>query len=170
MTTSAIIEEISRLPLTEKLLIVEKTLKTTANAMSAYWVSSTMGVIQSGAIGAQGHYANGLAALYIATGQDVACVSESAVGITRMEAFADGSLYASVTLPGLIAGTVGGGTGLPTQREALQIMDCYGEGKSVKFAEITGAVILAGELSIAAALSAGHFSAAHLQLGRKAKP
>lgn len=150
--------------------VIAKTLRTTAQAMSTYWVSSTVGVIQSGAIGAQGHYANGLAAIYIATGQDVACVSESSVGITRMEALADGSLYASVTLPSLIVGTVGGGTGLPTQREALQIMECYGEGKSVKFAEIIGAVILAGELSIAAALSAGHFSAAHLQLGRKTKP
>jgi hydroxymethylglutaryl-CoA reductase (NADPH) len=108
-----------------------------------------------------------LAALFIATGQDVACVSESAVGITRMEALADGSLYASVTLPGLIVGTVGGGTNLPTQKEALQIMGCLGEGKAVKFAEIVGAVVLAGELSIAAALSAGHFSSAHQNLGRK---
>lgn len=147
--------------------IVEKTLKSSAEAMAEYWRSSTLGVVQSGSIGAQGHYANGLAALFIATGQDVACVSESAVGITRMEALADGSLYASVTLPGLIVGTVGGGTSLPTQKEALQLMDCYGEGKAVKFAEIVGAVILAGELSIAAALSAGHFSSAHQKLGRK---
>jgi len=147
--------------------VVENTLRTTAKAMADYWISSTIGVVQSGAIGAQGHYANGLAALFIATGQDVACVSESSVGITRMEALPDGSLYASVTLPGLIVGTVGGGTGLPTQKEALQMMDCYGEGNAVKFAEIIGAVILAGELSIAAALSAGHFSSAHLKFGRK---
>ncbi|RZJ73455.1 hydroxymethylglutaryl-CoA reductase [Flavobacterium sp.] len=150
--------------------IVENTLKSSAKAMADYWLSSTLGVVQSGSIGAQGHYANGLAALFIATGQDVACVSEASVGITRMEALPNGSLYASVTLPGLIVGTVGGGTGLPTQKEALEIMECFGEGKAVKFAEIIGAVILAGELSIAAALSAGHFASAHQKLGRKTNP
>ncbi|PWR45461.1 3-hydroxy-3-methylglutaryl-CoA reductase, partial [Listeria monocytogenes] len=91
--------------------------------------------------GAQGHYANGLAAIFIATGQDAACVSESSIGITRMEVLSDGSLYASVTLPNLMVGTVGGGTSLPTQKECLEIMDCYGEGKSRQFAEIVGAVL-----------------------------
>ncbi len=147
--------------------IVEKTLLTTPAAMFNYWLSSTIGVIQSGAIGAQGHYANGLAAIFIATGQDVACVSEASVGITRMEITENGSLYAAITLPNLIVGTVGGGTSLPTQKECLQIMDCYGEGKAKKFAEIIGAVLLAGELSIAAAISAGHFTSAHKKFGRK---
>lgn len=147
--------------------IVEKTLLTTPTTMFNYWLSSTIGVIQSGAIGAQGHYANGLAAIFIATGQDVACVSEASVGITRMEITENGSLYAAITLPNLIVGTVGGGTSLPTQKECLQIMDCYGEGKAKKFAEIIGAVLLAGELSIAAAISAGHFSSAHKKFGRK---
>ncbi|MFL5754493.1 MAG: 3-hydroxy-3-methylglutaryl-CoA reductase, partial [Bacteroidia bacterium] len=72
-----------------------------------------------------------------------------------------------VTLPNLIVGTVGGGTSLPTQRECLELLDCYGTGKARKFAEICGALALAGELSIAAALSAGHFSAAHKKFGRK---
>jgi hydroxymethylglutaryl-CoA reductase (NADPH) len=149
--------------------IVNEVLKTTAHAMDDYWRSSTIGIVQSGAIGAQGHYANGLAALLLATGQDVACVAEAAIGITRMEAMEDNSLYASVTLPNLIVGTVGGGTSLPTQRECLEMMDCYGPGKARKLAEICGAVVLAGELSIAAALSAGHFSSAHQKLGRKSK-
>ena len=147
--------------------IVNEVLKTTPGAMSEYWKSSTIGAIQSGAIGAQGHYANGLAALFLATGQDVACVSEAAVGVTRMEQTSTGDLYASVTLPNLIVGTVGGGTGLPTQRECLELMDCYGAGKARKYAEICGALVLAGELSIAAALSAGHFSSAHKKFGRK---
>ena len=147
--------------------IVERVLKTTSKAMENYWRSSTIGVIQSGSIGAQGHYANGLAALFIATGQDAACVAEAAVGITRMECQKDGSLYASVTLPSLVVGTVGGGTSLPTQKECLELLGCYGEGKAVKFAEICGAVVLAGELSIAAAIAAGHFSDAHKKLGRK---
>lgn len=148
-------------------IIVEKVLKTTPEAMSQYWQTSTLGVIQSGAIGAQGHYANGLAALFLATGQDVACVSEAAVGITRMQLTDKGDLYASVTLPNLIVGTVGGGTSMPTQLEGLKIMDCAGAGKARKYAEICGAVVLAGELSIAAALSAGHFSSAHKKFGRK---
>ena len=147
--------------------IVNEVLKTTPEAMSDYWISSTIGTIQSGSIGAQGHYANGLAALFLATGQDVACVSEAAVGITRMEVTKTGDLYASVTLPNLIVGTIGGGTGLPTQRECLELMDCYGVGKARKYAEICGALVLAGELSIAAALSAGHFSSAHKKFGRK---
>lgn len=149
--------------------IVSEVLKTTPKAMHEYWRSSTIGVIQSGAVGAQGHYANGLTALFIATGQDAACVAEAATGITRMELCDDGSLYAAVTLPNLIVGTVGGGTSLPTQRECLELMDCYGTGKARKFAEICGAVVLAGELSIAAALSAGHFASAHQNLGRKKK-
>jgi hydroxymethylglutaryl-CoA reductase (NADPH) len=147
--------------------IVESVLKTTPEAMANYWITSTCGVIQSGAIGAQGHVANGLCALFIATGQDAACTAEAAVGITRMELNKDGGLYACVTLPNLIVGTVGGGTGLPTQRECLELLDCYGAGKARKFAEICAATALAGEISIAAALSAGHFSAAHKKFGRK---
>jgi hydroxymethylglutaryl-CoA reductase (NADPH) len=147
--------------------VVIGVLKTTPELITEYWRSSTIGIIQSGAIGAQGHYANGLTALFIATGQDVACVAEAATGITRMEITENGDLYASVTLPNLIVGTVGGGTSLPTQRECLEIMDCYGAGNAQKFAEICGAVVLSGELSIAAALSAGHFSMAHQKFGRK---
>lgn len=147
--------------------VIVQVLKSTPQAMAEYWRSSTIGIIQSGAIGAQGHYANGLAALFLATGQDVACVSEAATGITRMELNQDGSLYASVTLPNLIVGTVGGGTALPTQQECLELMECAGTGNARKFSEICGALVLAGEISIAAALSAGHFSAAHKKFGRK---
>lgn len=147
--------------------IVEQVLKTTPKKMAQYWQSSTIGTIQTGSIGAQGHYANGLAALFIATGQDAACVSEAAVGITRMEVTDQGNLYAAVTLPNLIVGTVGGGTALPTQRECLELMGCYGSGNARKFAEVCAAVVLSGELSIAAALSAGHFTSAHQKLGRK---
>ena len=147
--------------------IVKKVLRTTPKKMEEYWRTSTLGIVQSGAIGAQGHFANGLAALFIATGQDVACVSEASTGITRMERTDSGDLYASVTLSNLIVGTVGGGTGMPTQKECLALMDCQGEGSANKYAEICGAVLLGGELSIAAALSAGHFAGAHKKLGRK---
>jgi len=155
----------TEITLTKK--VINEVLKTTPEAMAEYWRSSTIGTIQSGSIGAQGHYANGLTALFIATGQDVACISEASVGITRMELTAEGNLYASATLPNLIVGTVGGGTSLPTQKECLELMDCHGEGKARKFAEICGALVLAGEISIAAALSAGQFSSAHQKFGRK---
>lgn len=147
--------------------IVEKVLRTSPELMAEYWRTSTIGVIQSGAFGAQGHVANGLCALFMATGQDVACVAEAAVGITRMEVTDDGGLYASVTLPNLVVGTVGGGTALPTQKECLELMGCAGSGNARKYAEICGALALSGELSIAAALSAGHFASAHKKYGRK---
>ncbi|HEY1045946.1 MAG TPA: hydroxymethylglutaryl-CoA reductase [Bacteroidia bacterium] len=147
--------------------VVERVLRCKPEDMVQYWQSSTLGVVQSGSIGAQGHVANGLTALFIATGQDVACVSEAAVGITRMELTSDGGIYAAVTLPNLIVGTVGGGTYLPTQRECLEMIDCYGTGKVQKFAEICGALSLAGELSIAAAIASGQFVHAHAKFGRK---
>ncbi len=147
--------------------VVEKILRCKPEDMVQYWQSSTIGVIQSGSIGAQGHVANGLTALFMATGQDVACVSEASVGITRMELTADGGVYVSVTLPNLIVGTVGGGTSLPTQKESLEMIDCYGNGKAQKFAEICGALALAGEISIAAAIASGQFSQAHQKFGRK---
>lgn len=147
--------------------IVANTLKTTPEAMVKYSRVSNYAALQTGAIGIQGHVANGLTALFIACGQDVACISESSVGITRMELTPDGDLYTSVMLPTLLVGTVGGGTGLPTQKECLEMMDCFGPGKARKFAEICAGVVLAGELSIVAAMSADHFTRAHNDLGRK---
>ncbi|MES2388567.1 MAG: hydroxymethylglutaryl-CoA reductase, partial [Bacteroidota bacterium] len=142
--------------------IINKVLKAEGQAIEKYYLNSTLAAIQSGSIGAQGHYANGLTALFLATGQDVACVSEAATGVTRMEYNVDDeSLYVSVTLPNLVCGTVGGGTHLPTQREALELMGCYGPGKAIVFAEVAAATVLCGELSIAAALSSGHFGKAH---------
>ena len=146
--------------------VVRDILKTSPELMFKYWQTSFMGAAKSGAIGAQGHFANGLAAVFIACGQDAACVSEAAVGITRMEVNQDGDLYCSVTLPNLIVGTVGGGTSLPTQKECLEIMGCYGTGNAKKFAEVCAALCLAGEISIIAALSAGQFAAAHEKHGR----
>jgi len=81
------------------------------------WKMSLTGGVQSGSLGVQGHYANALAAIFIACGQDAACVSEASIGINRMELNDEGDFYISVTLPNLIVGTVGGGTHLPTQKE-----------------------------------------------------
>lgn len=94
------------------------------------------------------------------------CVAESAVGMTRIEVDKNGDLYASVTLPNLMLGTVGGGTGLPSQKACLEIMGLYGSGKSQALAEVCAALCLAGELSIVGAFCAGHFSRAHHKLAR----
>jgi len=135
--------------------------------MVRYWQISVLGGAQSGSIGVQGHFANALAAVFIACGQDAACVSEASVGLTRMDVTRGGDLYVSVTLPNVIVGSVGGGTHLPTARECLEMMGCYGNGGSRKLAEICAATALAGEISIIGALCAGEFSAAHAKYGRK---
>jgi len=147
--------------------VVKRVLNSTPADIAQYWQTSSVGAVQSGAIGIQGHYANGLAAIFLACGQDVASVTEAHVGITRMEVNRDEDLYVAVTLPGLIVGTVGGGTRLATQQECLKLMTCQGEGSARKFAELCGATALAGELSIAAALASGDFSRAHKLFGRR---
>jgi len=149
--------------------LVQEFLHTAPEMIMEYWKMSFVGGVQSGSIGVQGHYANGLAALFIACGQDAACVSEASVGITRVDVAGKGDLYISVTLPNLIVGTVGGGTGLPTQRECLEMLGCKGEGTARKFAEICAATLLAGEISIMGALAAGQFTQAHIRYGRKKK-
>jgi hydroxymethylglutaryl-CoA reductase (NADPH) len=146
--------------------LIASHLHTSAERMHDYWRMSALGGVMSGSIGVQGHYANGLAALYLATGQDVACVAESAVGVTRFELRSGGDLYASVTLPNIIVGTVGGGTGLPSQSAALNILGLKGEGQARALAEVCAALCLAGELSIIGALAAGHFVRAHARGAR----
>ena len=147
--------------------LVESTLYTTPQRMVEFWTMSAMGGVLSGTIGVQGHYANGLAAMYIACGQDAACVSESAVGVTRFELTSDEDLYCSVILPNLIVGTVGGGTGLPSQQACLDLLGLAGSGGAQAFAEVAAVLSLAGEVSIIGAMCAGHFSRAHQQLARE---
>jgi hydroxymethylglutaryl-CoA reductase (NADPH) len=112
------------------------------------------------------HAANALAALFIATGQDVANIAESHAAITYTQALENGDFYWSVTLPSLIVATYGGGTGLATQRQCLEMLGCYGHGKVHKFAEICAAVVLAGETSLVAAMLHGDWVVAHERLGR----
>jgi len=146
---------------------VRRYLRAEPSEMLSYWQTSVVGGVQSGSIGVNGHAANALAAVFMACGQDVACVAEAAVGVTRIDVVGDGDLYASVSLPNLIVGTVGGGTSLPTQRECLEMVDCRGEGSARKFAEVVAATVLAGELSIMGAMVTGDFARAHARYGRK---
>ena len=149
--------------------LLQRFIHVTPLQMVRYGHVAFLGGCQSGSIGVQGHYANALAAIFIACGQDAACVSEAAVGLTDMDVTEQGDLYASVTLPNMIVGTVGGGTDLPTARECLAMLDCQGKDCARKFAEICAATILAGEISIMGALAAGEFASAHAKYGRKRK-
>jgi hydroxymethylglutaryl-CoA reductase (NADPH) len=125
-----------------------------------------LGHIQGGTLGYNGHYANGLTALFIACGQDVANVANSAVGVTTFEVTEEGDLYATATLPALTVATVGGGTGLGTARECLDMLGCAGTGGAPKLAEIAAALVLAGDLSMGAAIASGEFVQAHEEYGR----
>lgn len=127
---------------------------------------STVGGILAGTSNNGLHAANALAAIFIATGQDAANVAESQAGITYTDISENGDLYWSITLPSLIVATYGGGTGLATQRECLEIMDCYGNDKALKLAEICAGTVLAGELSLASAVVAGDWVKSHDDLGR----
>jgi len=146
--------------------LVKRWLHTTPERMVQYWYGGAMGGVLSGTTGVQGHFANGLAALYLACGQDVACVAESATGMTRMELSDDGGLYTSVTLPNIMVGTVGGGTALPGAKACLDILGLSGPGHSTALAEVAAAIVLAGELSIIGAFCSGDFAAAHHSLSR----
>ena len=125
-----------------------------------------IGTHLSGAAYSGAHSANGIAAMFIACGQDAANVSESHAGMNYCQMLDNGDLYWSTTLPALICATYGGGTGLQTQRECLEIMDCYGTGKGNKFAEIVAAVVLAGDISLSSAILANEWVSSHEQMGR----
>ncbi|HEV8579676.1 MAG TPA: hydroxymethylglutaryl-CoA reductase [Thermoanaerobaculia bacterium] len=146
--------------------IVRAYLHTTPEGLADVWQRTVLGHLQAGALGYNGHFANGLTALFIACGQDVANVANSAVGVTVFERTGEGDLYASVTLPSLTVATVGGGTGLGTARECLEMLGCAGAGGAPKLAEIAAATLLAGELSMGAAIASGELVEAHETYGR----
>jgi hydroxymethylglutaryl-CoA reductase (NADPH) len=146
--------------------VVKSYLHATPEQMCDVWHKTVLGHVQANAVGYNAHYANGLAALFIACGQDVANVCNSSVGITNFEATPEGDLHASVTLPSLTVATVGGGTGQGTARECLEMLGCAGAGHAAKFAELVAATLLAGELSMGAAIASGEFVRAHETYGR----
>jgi hydroxymethylglutaryl-CoA reductase (NADPH) len=127
---------------------------------------SNVGAFISGANNNGAHSPNAITAMFIATGQDVANVAEASAGILYSELTPGGDLYISITIPSLIVATYGGGTGLPTQRECLDIMGCFGKGKVNKLAEIVAGVVLAGELSLGAAISSLDWVSSHEKYGR----
>jgi hydroxymethylglutaryl-CoA reductase (NADPH) len=128
--------------------------------------ASNAGAFLAGSVNNGAHAANGITALFIATGQDVANVAESHAAIVYTQLEESGDYYWSITLPSLICATYGGGTGLGTQREMLEMLDCYGPGKANKLAEIIAATVLAGETSLSGAVLAGDWVSSHDKLGR----
>ena len=104
--------------------------------------------------------------MFIATGQDVANIAESSAALTYSELKENGDYYWSITIPSLIVATHGGGTGLPTQRECLEMLGCFGKDKVNKLAEIMAAVALAGEVSLGSAIVANEWVSSHEQFGR----
>jgi hydroxymethylglutaryl-CoA reductase (NADPH) len=146
--------------------VLKSYMHTTPERLCDMWHQTVLGHIQANAVGYNGHYANGLAAIFIACGQDVANVVNSSVGITNFETTEEGDLYASVTLPSLTVATVGGGTQSGTARECLEMLGCAGAGRAAKLAEIVAATLLAGELSMGAAIASGEFVQAHETYGR----
>jgi hydroxymethylglutaryl-CoA reductase (NADPH) len=127
---------------------------------------SNLGGFMSGVNNNGAHSANGITAMFIATGQDAANVAESSAAFVHAELRPNGDYYYSVTIPSLIVATYGGGTGLATQRECLELLGCYGSGQVNKFAEIVAATVLCGELSLGSAIVAEEWVEAHDLYGR----
>jgi len=127
---------------------------------------ANIGAILSGANNNGLHSANAITAMFIATGQDVANVAESSAGIIYTELTPERDLYISITIPSLIVATYGGGTSLATQRECLELLGCFGKGKVIKLAEIIAGTVLAGEISLAAAISSSDWVSSHEKYGR----
>ncbi|MCS5593473.1 MAG: hydroxymethylglutaryl-CoA reductase [Porticoccaceae bacterium] len=146
--------------------LFEKVMGVTAETLFKARAITQVGGLLAGSINTGAHSANGITATFIATGQDVANVAESSAAIVYVDLDNDSNYYFSITIPSLIVATYGGGTGLPTQQECLKMMGCSGAGKVKKLAEIIGATVLAGELSLMSAVLAGDWVTSHDALGR----
>jgi hydroxymethylglutaryl-CoA reductase (NADPH) len=149
--------------------LIEKVMGVSAMALYKARSITQVGNFMAGSTNTGAHSANGITATFIATGQDVANVAESSSAVTYADIDEQGNYYLSITIPSLIVATYGGGTGLPTQQECLKLLGCEGEGKVRKLAEIIGATVLAGELSLMSAVLSGDWVASHDKLGRNGK-
>lgn len=143
---------------------VQSVLKTTSQKIFDVWLAKCMlGSAMSGSMGFNCHFANVVAALFLATGQDAAHVVEGSAGITTTKVLDNGDLYISVFLPAVMVGTIGGGNKLKTQTAARSIMNIT---SAIQLAEVTAGTVLAGELSLLASLSAQSLATSHQKLGR----
>uniref|UniRef100_A0A8C1D723 3-hydroxy-3-methylglutaryl-coenzyme A reductase n=1 Tax=Cyprinus carpio carpio TaxID=630221 RepID=A0A8C1D723_CYPCA len=156
--------------------VVKEILKTSTEALVDVNINKNLvGSAMAGSIGGyNAHAANIVAAIYIACGQDPAQTVGSSNCITIMEASGPTGedLYISCTMPSIELGTVGGGTNLPPQQACLQMLgvlgasqECPGE-NARQLAKVVSATVLAGELSLMAALTAGHLVKSHMTHNR----
>lgn len=146
--------------------LLEKTMNVSPQALYKARSINQVGAFMAGSHNTGAHSANGITAAFIATGQDVANVAESSAAVVYADLDDQGDYYLSITIPSLIVATHGGGTGLPTQQECLKMLGCDGAGKVYKLAEIIGATVLAGEVSLMSAVLAGDWVTSHDALGR----
>ena len=146
--------------------VLQKTMNVSAEALFKARSITQVGAFMAGSHKTGAHSANGITAAFIATGQDVANVTESSSGVVFADLDDEGNYYLSITIPSLIIATYGGGTGLATQQECLKMIGCDGPGKVYKLAEIIGATVLAGEVSLMSAVLAGDWVTSHDALGR----
>ena len=146
--------------------VLDENMRVSAEKMLKQRSLSTLGAYLSGSVNTGSHSANGITAIFIATGQDVANVAESSAGFVFNEILPNGDYYFSFTIPALIVATYGGGTALATQKECLEMLGCFGSGKVNKFAEIVAATVLAGELSLNAAVISDEWVSSHEEHGR----
>jgi hydroxymethylglutaryl-CoA reductase (NADPH) len=146
--------------------VIERVMRSNTELMFRARQVSNLGGFMAGVNNNGAHSANGITAMFIATGQDAANVAESSAALIHAELRPNGDYYYSVTIPSLIVATYGGGTGLATQRECLELLGCYGSGKVRKFAEIVAATVLCGELSLGSAIVAEEWVEAHDLYGR----
>jgi hydroxymethylglutaryl-CoA reductase (NADPH) len=145
--------------------VLGRVMRVTPEGLVRHGAVANVGAFLSGAVNNGLQAANGITALFIACGQDVANVAESSAAVIHGEVVDDG-LYIAITLPSLIVATYGGGTALPTQSECLAMLGCTGPGTVNAFAEIVAGTVLAGEISLASAISALDWVSAHEQYGR----
>jgi hydroxymethylglutaryl-CoA reductase (NADPH) len=146
--------------------LIQRIMRSSTELMFRARQVSNLGGFMSGVNNNGAHSANGITAMFIATGQDAANVAESSAAFVHAERRENGDYYYSVTIPSLIVATYGGGTGLATQRECLELLGCYGKDKVREFAEIVAATVLCGELSLGSAIVAEEWVEAHDLFGR----
>jgi NADP-dependent 3-hydroxy-3-methylglutaryl-CoA reductase len=145
--------------------VLENVLKVKRDSLLHLYGLSKSSRFLSGMPGWNINVANVLAAVFTATGQDIACVHESSIAELHLEAAGE-DLYTCLSLPSLIVGSVGGGTRLPSQRACLELIGCFGAGHSQRLAEIIAGFALALDISTLCALVGGQFAEAHNRLGR----
>ena len=120
----------------------------------------------AGTEGCHLHISNALTAIYLATGQDTACVAENSIGHYQIEP-QENDVKFRLTLPSMTIGTVGGGTRLSPQQQNLKLLGCdTGDTAARKLAEIICASALALEISLFSALASHTFTRAHMKYGR----